>query len=275
MMMLVTCIAAPPTAVANALVLIAIYRNRHLQNPANFLFCGLAFTDLSVGLIIEPLYISSLTATIQNNILKSCRLREFSYRFSFFFTCCSLIIVTCISVERWLIIHLKEKFSKVMKKRRIIGVLFATAIVSFLLDSSWSWLPSTIVLLVSAAGLVFCILLITFAYGHIYFILRACKRRIVSSNKDRDLANKAKYKYSVLTTVYIVVALFLCLIPYFCRNLIRSFAGYSRGVFIADHVSVVIVYLNSLINPGLYFWRKAEIRKAAVNVLLSLFYNEQ
>ena len=258
MLMLATCTIALPTALANALLLISIYRNKNLQTPAYILLCGLALTDLSVGIIIEPLYVSSLAAAIQGNILKSCRLREFGYRFSYFFTSCSVIIVTCISVERWLIIH--GKFSKLVTKRRILGVLATTAVVSFVLDSGWSWFPSAIALQLSAAGLLFCVMVITLAYGRIFYILRACKARIVSSNTKASKANRAKYRHSVLTTVYIVTACFACLLPYVCRNIIRSFVGYSRTVFIFDHVSVLIVFLNSLINPALCFWRTKEIR---------------
>ena len=271
-MMLVTCVAAPPTALANALVLIAVYRNKCLQSPANILFCGLAFTDMAVGLIIDPVYIVSLAAAIQHNVNKSCRLREFCYRLSFFFTCCSVIIVTCISVERWLILRLKAKFHKIATRRRFLWLLVIIGVSSFVLDSSWSWLSGMVALLVLASGLVFCVLLIITVYCHIFLILKAYQARVTSSSHaNGPPVNRKKYRHTVLTSVYIVIALLLCLTPYICRNVVRSFIGYSRAVFILDHVSVLIVYLNSLINPVLYFWRTAEIRRAALNTLRSLF----
>ena len=51
-------ILSPVAVVGNALVLAAIWRNPSLRTPSYILLAGLAFTDLSTGLIAQPFYIA-------------------------------------------------------------------------------------------------------------------------------------------------------------------------------------------------------------------------
>ena len=45
---------------ANALVIISIWRSRSLRTPSNMLLIGLAMSDLGVGLSVQPFFIASL-----------------------------------------------------------------------------------------------------------------------------------------------------------------------------------------------------------------------
>ena len=45
---------------ANALVIISIWRSRSLRTPANMLLIGLALSDLGVGLFVQPFFIAHL-----------------------------------------------------------------------------------------------------------------------------------------------------------------------------------------------------------------------
>ena len=57
---LATCVViallAPLTVVANALILVAIWKNPSLRTPSYVLLAGLAFTDFCTGLLSEPFY---------------------------------------------------------------------------------------------------------------------------------------------------------------------------------------------------------------------------
>ena len=50
--------------VENSLVLVALHKTRSLHPPSKLLFLNLAITDLCVGIIVEPLYVSSLMSVV-------------------------------------------------------------------------------------------------------------------------------------------------------------------------------------------------------------------
>ncbi|CAH3169411.1 unnamed protein product [Porites lobata] len=52
------------TFVENSLVLVALRKTRSLHPPSKVLYLNLALTDLSVGIIVEPLYVSYLMSVL-------------------------------------------------------------------------------------------------------------------------------------------------------------------------------------------------------------------
>ena len=269
LMVVLNCLAAPPTALANALVLIAIYRHPIMHSPANTLLGGLAFSDMVVGLIIEPIYIASLIASIRGDVHLSCILREFCYRAGFFFTPFSFLVVVCITIERWLALHLKAKFQLVVTKQRSLKLLILIGIFCLFVDSTWSWLPGRVCLAIATSGLVVCLVINIVVYTRIFLVLRSYRSRVRASESSDSVSvtNTLRFKKSVVTAFYIVLALCLCSFPYLGRNALRAVVGYTVEVFVIDHVTVSVLMLNSLINPFLYFWRNSGIRKASRNTL--------
>ena len=49
-------IFALPTVLANALILAAFWKTPSLRQPSSILLCGLALTDLGVGLLVQPFF---------------------------------------------------------------------------------------------------------------------------------------------------------------------------------------------------------------------------
>ena len=50
--------------VENSLVLVALHKTRSLHPPSKLPFLNLAITDLCVGIIVEPLYVSYLMSVV-------------------------------------------------------------------------------------------------------------------------------------------------------------------------------------------------------------------
>lgn len=268
LMILFNCIFAPPTTLANAMVLTAIYHHPIMQSPANILLAGLACSDMFVGLVIEPTYIASLVSTINGKVHLSCVLREFCYRAGYLFTPFSFLVVVCISIERWLALHLRAKFQRMVTKQRSIKLLFIIGVFCLFLNSTWSWLPSSVCLSIAIAGLTVCLVINIVVYTNIFFVLKSYRSRVATSSQDNVCAiNTKRFKKTVVTAFYIVLALCLCSFPYLVRNAFRTASGYTVKVFIIDHLTVSVLMLNSLINPFLYFWRNVRIRKASKNAL--------
>ena len=60
------------TIVGNALVLVAVWRTPSLRSPSVILLCGLATTDLAVGLLVQPLFLSMELTLLSNSSAYNC-----------------------------------------------------------------------------------------------------------------------------------------------------------------------------------------------------------
>ena len=77
----------------------------------------------------------------------------------------------------------------------------------------------------------------------------------------RSAINVAKYKKSLTTLVYAVLAFSLCFFPYVISVVIYfGFGNRTSETYSAYRVTVVFVFLSSAINPVLYLWRMDDIR---------------
>ena len=90
-------ILSPVAVVGNTLILAAIWRNPSLRTPSYILLAGLVFTDFSNGLLTQPAYVAiELIPTVGKYF------SAVAASFSLFFPFCTLLLVTLMSIERWL-----------------------------------------------------------------------------------------------------------------------------------------------------------------------------
>ena len=100
-MSVVIAVLSPVAVAGNALVLAAIWRNPSRRTPSYIILCGLAFTT---GLLTQPFYVAfnliCLEEGIENNQISL--LLVLTNIFGTFFTSLTLVLVTLMSIERWL-----------------------------------------------------------------------------------------------------------------------------------------------------------------------------
>jgi len=83
--------------------------------------------------------------------------------------------------------------------------------------------------------------------------------------------NMPRYKKSVNTMYYITGAFILCYCPLLFTQttlMVTRKTGIER--FIAETLSEILLMLNSLLNPVIYFWRIHEMRNAVVQLMRSV-----
>ena len=86
-------------------------------------------------------------------------------------------------------------------------------------------------------------------------------------NFGRSAINVAKYKKSVTTLVYVVLAFSLCFFPYVISVVIYfGFGNRTSETYSAYKVTVVFVFMSSAINPVLYLWRMNDIRNGVTEL---------
>ena len=115
------------------------------------------------------------------------------------------------------------------------------------------------------ANMLSCYLVMTMANFNVYRIICRHQRQIQDNttmhNFGRSAINVAKYKKSLMTLVYVVLAFSLCFFPYVISVVIYfGFGNRTSETYSAYRVTVVFVFLSSAINPVLYLWRMDDIR---------------
>ena len=269
-----------PAVAGNALILATIWRRTFLRTSFHSLLSGLAVTDLLAGLISQPLYASSHLINGQNAAVKLDNpevgsvlgiIAGFS---TYLFINITLATMTVMSIERWL--HMSRRSSTTSHRRYYAAMVILLspipALVVYILTlrelAFWYTLCK-----ITIAKFSFCYLIISFAYFKVYQIIRRhqlqTQATVTSQNFDQPAIDLAKYKKSVATMLYIFLLLSMCFLPFFVSSVLSLLIKGEVKESSID-LSMVLVFLSSSLNPGLYIWRMRDIRRGLKQLLASL-----
>ena len=269
-----------PAVAGNALILATIWRRTFLRTSFHSLLSGLAVTDLLTGLISQPLYASSHLINGQNAAVKLDNPEVVSVLgiiagFStYLFINITLATMTVMSIERWL--HMSRRSSTTSHRRYYAAMVILLspipALVVYILTlrelAFWYTLCK-----ITIAKFSFCYLIISFAYFKVYQIIRRhqlqTQATVTSQNFDQPAIDLAKYKKSVATMLYIFLLLSMCFLPFFVSSVLSLLITGEVKESSID-LSMVLVFLSSSLNPGLYIWRMKDIRRGLKQLLASL-----
>ena len=274
---IINCILNAPlifmSIIGNALVLTAILRTFSLRSAPSILFlCSLAVSDLLVGLVAQPVYISNALILIYSD--SSPALKQ-ATEVMFFLACgVSLSTMTAISVDRFLALRYHMRYSGLMTVKRtlftIAGIWFVFVILSCL---RIVWKRSLLFLAIVVGGIAICLFISTFSYIRIYQIVRHHKLAIRSQQQaiqrlSNDATNVKQSTKSAINTLIYFICMIFCYLPILVVTIILAF-GHSLDSRL--HIADTIAFLNSSINPFLYCWRAQEIRAAVWKTIRQFF----
>ncbi|XP_022799273.1 melanocyte-stimulating hormone receptor-like [Stylophora pistillata] len=268
--LVINCVVNIPLAstsmVGNALVLYGVWKTPTLRSPSIILLCGLALSDLAVGIVVQPLFIVNnfLRAYSQSQIVKDVFSSVYN---TFGYTLCgiSLCTVAVISLDRLIAIEKALEYPGLVTVPRATRVLVIIWVMCVLLPVLQL---SSLYIRVRGIGIVTAICLGVSTTSHllIYRSVRYHQHRIqsqvraVGNNTNGSLDNMLKFKKSALNSFILFLVLFICYFPYFVVYAVSS--PYTITGFLARGLTSTIVFINSVVNPFLYCWRLGEIREA-------------
>ena len=180
----------------------------------------------------------------------------------------TVVFITVISIERWLHMHCRSLVTAQRGYFTVATVLILPIplVVARLFghvkpETFRSGVYATIFIL-----MLFCFLTTSFAYFKFYQVLRHHQKGVqeheTSQNFGQPAINLAKYKKSVVSILYILLLFSFCFLPFVVSTGILVFLGESPELGVAFGVSMVLLFLSSALNPGLYLWRMNDIRNA-------------
>ena len=270
-------------SLGNTLILITLHKVTSVYPPTKLLFRCLAVTDLLVGLISQPLYVTILFPqfTTWNVNIAITRADEF---FVSLLPVVSLLTSAAISVDRLLALLLGLRYRYTVTLRRVWVVLVCFWLISALqatggiffeypkLTEIASWL--------FYALLTFSLLVSVFSYAKIFITLRYRQVQVHGNsqhgqrpNGGGNQLNIARYKKTVYSIAWVQLALLICYFPFSLMGFLGLLGKvhFSTEISILSELFVTLLYLNSSLNPALYCWRIRDVRQEVKNIIRKIF----
>ena len=266
----ITTIAAPFTTFLNTLVIVTIQKTRELQTNSSILISSLAITDLFVGAVSTPLIITVDALILQGTVSESivCNINESAAFVLYIAYSASYMHLILMGWERYVAIAKPMKYKVLVRKRRIkrySGIIWITVFTAFVLLTTLQavTLPPeflTVLHLIEGVFWLISFLALVYFYSMVY-----SKARKQSQSQISQITAKIQSRIA-FTAFLLTAAVFICSLP------MAVFVGTVQFLPILRANSVfrcleVPLYLNSLLNPVLYFYRNRRYRKAALKLL--------
>lgn len=256
---------------ANALVIISIWRSRSLRTPANMLLIGLALSDLGVGLFVQPFFIAHLISFAKQGVADFTCISAAALTITgAFLSVVSFKTVTAISLERYLSLRLHLRYEDVITMKRVRRLLAVVWLWSGISAIVWVVFVPSYKSYCFATGILLYLVISTVAYVKIYRIARSHQRQIESHQVAADPNNLRRRTKSAYNMFLVYCVLLCCYLPYSISLAVGNITGYKTWNWIAINFTLTIVNINSSINPLIYCYRMREIRKAMSHTLYTL-----
>ena len=258
-------VSALITLVANTVFLIFYFKTPSFRTPHYFLLMLLAITDISVGLVTQPLFIAVKIMEIYSTYKRTISLAVEAS--TFYFTEISFFTVTLVSIDRYLAVCHPIKHRNEVTKNRIAivaGVAWAIWLAVLILGVVFQEYRTVFEMFMLGMILVLfganvCI------YAKIYrsFTRRRLQNNSRQLNNVTHLRDLKKEAYLAKTAVLLMTIMFLAYLP----TIIVLVYYQTQGVNAVFYFGVVpfaytSIFLNSTFNPLFYCFRNATIREA-------------
>ena len=258
------------TVFGNVLVFLPIRDASSLHAPSKIGLCSLVLTDIGVGLISQPLFatflVAKATAGFSSRVLCVCF--GLLLLVASFLSCASLLILTLISVDRYIAVHCYVAYRQIVtvKRARVLvpcaWLLAALVGVIVFLWQERVYFPSVITITCA------CLLTITFAYLKIGLGLRHRTSDIHDEFELNARARKgtlarldvARHAKCTLNMMWISFVLLLCYVPSLFTGIAILVLGYNAPLSCVFEFTITIAFFNSCLNPLLYCWRIPVVR---------------
>jgi len=249
----------------NVSILLSFVSVSSLRTTSNYLLLGLALTDLGVGLVVHPLYISVMLSVYTNSVPQCTVLVIYSLSVSFLAGVSFLYIAT-IGLDRFLAIRLHLRYGQIVTEKRSIITQVAVWIINGLL--CLVWLAGFQVYSTLAAVVVAISLFGTFAvYIKIYQVVKRHRAQIRDQMtvqlSEIEVSRLKRLRKSAVNTLYVFFVFVLCYLPFFVITAINNmFKSSNTSVVLAYEFSVTLMLSNSSLNPLMYCLRLRDFRTA-------------
>ena len=245
----------------NTMVITAVVTTPSLRSPSIILLCGLAVSDLVVGLIVQPIYIAKELASVYF-------LKRLTRTIAVSFCGISFATMAIISVDRFLALHCHMSYNTLVTKARVKYTLIIIWLIHLVLLSGVKFWYLSVYIFYTLH--IIYIVASTISYIGIYRIVRRHQLQIQAQQQAVDLSNTELNTYNLMplsrtaaNTFVFYMCTILCYFPWFIYRIFYS-DNLVTNTETAWIFTATLVFANSAINPFLYCWRLSELRIAVM-----------
>ena len=258
----------------NVSILLSFVYVSYLRTTTNYLLLGLALTDLGVGLVVHPLYISVMFSVYASSLPHCTVLVSYSIWVSFL-AGVSFLYIAVIGLDRCLAICLHLRYGQIVTEKRSIITQVAMWMINGLL--CLVWLAGFQVYSTLAAVVVAVSLISTFAvYVKIYQVVKRHKAQIrdqlTVQFSEIEVSRLKRLRKSAFNTLYVFFVFILCYLPFFVATAINNILkSPNTSVVLAHEFSITLMLSNSSLNPLMYCLRLRDFRTAVKKTYKRIF----
>ena len=261
----------------NALVLYAVWKTPAFRSPSILLLCGLASTDVCVGLIAQPLFIAGHLTDAFSRSKNPKRIVQNAHKTIALSLCgTSLLTITRISIDRLIAIVKPLQYPSIVTSSRVTRILVAIWVVNAMTASTRFWDKQVLSTLIFTFIFI-CLCICIICHATVYKIMRRHRLQVQSQiqafEKNTTRTRMASLRKSAFNAFVVFIVLVICYCPYLVVHIVH-FIGKAGDVKLGFVLSSTVVFLNSALNPLLYCWRIREIRLAVLQKLRGFFSME-
>lgn len=258
-------VSALITLAANMVFLVTYFKTPPLRTPHNFFLMFLAITDISVGLITQPLFIARKIMQIYD--VHNCALWTTLQATLYYFSGVSLFTVTLVSIERYLAVcrPLTHRKDVTPNRMAVVGLIVWVVwlpfpIVRFTFSEFYKafgiFMVGIILFLVAANALI---------YVKIYLRFSENKRQNNTLKLRKvTLATMLKKEDRLArTAICLLIFMIFTYLPTIFGSIYKALAGIDTAYFFGFvPFAYTLVLLNSSFNPLFYCFKNKNIREA-------------
>ena len=260
----VNIISCVVTLIANTLFLVVYFTTRSLRNQHYFFLMLLAITDISVGLISQPLFIAKKFLEIYS--VHDCVLWTAMRATVYYFSGISFLTLTLVSIERWYAVCRPIKHRSDVTPKRMATVAFIVWAVWFIFPVVRFAVPSfyrAFGMLVG--GMIIAVFVVnTRLYIKIQHSVRDGQNKFAKHQKSTNgEVNFKKEGRMAKTVALLLLVMVLAYLPTAIGLTYKALRGVNTlYLFVFLPLADTLVLINSAFNPLFYCYRNANIRKA-------------
>ena len=291
----VIAVFSPVAVLANALILVAIWKKTFRRTQFHVLLSGLAITDFCTGLIAQPLVAAETMLWVASGCTSTQTVRAIGLigeASAFYFIPATTLIISLMSIERWM--HMSQRCLVTSRRGRCVVVAMLCLIPAPLVVSRALAEERPVELDIALVILsLFFFICTTVPSFNVLCIIRHHRQQVRANASSSSFGQPAinhtrsktinynntycsriwaafldTYKKSMKTILYILTEVYLCFLPYAvsrCAHLyVKSNDSPEKEV--VDTFFLVLVFLSSSLNPCLYVWRMRDVRCAVKNI---------
>ena len=264
----------------NIVTIIALRKPLTIPRALKILLLSLAVSDLGVGLLVQPLYITRLVMMIKENtqtLYFEITLNSF-YATGIFLSYASFFGVVALTADRYLAVHFYLRYQELVTQKRVVAVVISNWILSAIPMLMSIWIPNAVGIISVPVESV-CYITTALFYFKIYLAVRHHSNQIhvlqaqLAQNNEGDMTNAARERKTAVGTFYVYLVFLICYLPSTCYGIIHRSAGPSTMLFQFGLYANTLIFLNSTLNPLIYSWKMRHVRHAVMEILRNILPN--